>query len=132
MRFLASSLRVRGPWLSWAPTVTLGMGMAFSLLTLHTAASSGAETRALTAVGRGIPEHFGVSAEYACVEPTSREAPYYGTPPPHDSPVVVFGQSGDRVEFRDPAASQKAGIRLEDARIRVTPGSDSSCAKAAR
>ncbi|MFE7054861.1 hypothetical protein ACFVAO_06565 [Streptomyces californicus] len=134
IRFLAPSLRVQGPWLSWAPAATLGigMGLAFSLLILHSAANSGAENRALAAAGRDIPEYFGVSAEYACVEPTSREAPYYGAPPPHGSPVVLFGQSGDRVEFWDPAANQKTSIRLEDARIRVVPHSDSPCAKAAR
>ncbi|MFD5622404.1 hypothetical protein [Streptomyces yangpuensis] len=130
MRFLAPSLRVRGPWLSWAPAVTLGlaMGTAFSLLTLHTAASSGAQNRVLAAAGRDIPEYFGVSAEYACVEPTSREAPYFGTPPPHGKPVVIFGQSGDRVEFWDPSASRKTSIRLEDARIRIVPHGDSPCA----
>ncbi|MFC9863166.1 MULTISPECIES: hypothetical protein [unclassified Streptomyces] len=134
MRFLAPSLRVQGPWLSWAPAVTLGigMGMTFSLLILHTAASSGAENRALAAAGHDIPEYFGVSAEYACVEPISREAPYYGTPPPRSSPVVIFGQSGDRLEFWDPAAGQNTSIRLEDARIKVVPDSDSLCAKAAR
>lgn len=134
MRFLAPSLRVRGPWLSWAPAVILGIGMgtAFSLLTFHAAAVSGAENRAQAAAGRDIPEYFGVSAEYACVEPTSREAPYYGTPPPHDKPVVIFGQSGDRVDFWDPSANRKTSIRLEDARIRVVPHSDSPCADAAQ
>ncbi|MDQ1020145.1 hypothetical protein [Streptomyces afghaniensis] len=134
MRFLAPSLRVRGPWLSWAPALTLGigMGMVFSVLILHTAVSTGAENRALAASGRDIPEYFGVSAEYACVEPTSREAPYYGTPPHHRGPVVIFGQSGDRVEFWDPAGRQKTSIRLEDARIRVVPHSDSACAEADR
>ncbi|MFJ8469159.1 hypothetical protein [Streptomyces swartbergensis] len=134
MRFLAPSLRVRGPWLSWAPAVTLGIGtgMVFSLLILHTAVSTGAENRALAASGRDIPEYFGVSAEYACVEPTSREAPYYGTPPPPGSPVVIFGQSGDRGEFWDPATKQKTGIRPEDARIRVVPHSDSACGEADR
>ncbi|MEU9119252.1 hypothetical protein AB0C96_05225 [Streptomyces sp. NPDC048506] len=134
MRFLAPSLRVQGPWLSWAPAVTLGigMGMVFSLLILQTAARNGTEHRALALAGRDISEYFGVSAEYACLEPTSSEAPYYGTPPPHDHPVVIFGQSGDRVEFWDPATSRKTSIRLEDARIRVVPHSGSPCAKAAR
>ncbi|MFE6691345.1 hypothetical protein ACFVFQ_33360 [Streptomyces sp. NPDC057743] len=134
MRLLAPSLRVQGPWLSWAPAVTLGigMGMLFSLLVLHTAARNGAENRALASAGRDIPEYFGVSAEYACVEPTSSEAPYYGTPPPHDHPVVIFAQSGDRVEFWDPASSRKTSIRLEDARIRFVSHRASPCAKAAR
>jgi hypothetical protein len=134
MRFLAPSLRVRGPWLSWAPAMSagIGMGMVFSLLILHTAASSGTENRALAAAGRDIPEYFGVTAEYACVEPISREAPYYGAPPPPDSPVVIFGQTGDRVDFWDPAAKQKTSIRLEDARIRVVPHSHSACTGATR
>ncbi|MFC8078130.1 hypothetical protein ACFUN8_21620 [Streptomyces sp. NPDC057307] len=134
MRFLAPSLRVQGPWLSWAPAVTLGLGMsmAFSLLILHTAANSGAENRALATAGHDIPDYFGVSAEYACVEPTSREAPYYGASPPRSIPVVIFGQSGDRLEFWDPAANQNTSIRLEDARIKIVPDSDSPCAKAAQ
>ncbi|MEU7133964.1 hypothetical protein [Streptomyces sp. NPDC046261] len=129
MRFLAPSLRVRGPWLSWAPAVTLGigMGMAFSLLILHTAARNGAENRALAVAGRDIPEYFGVSAEYACVEPTSPETPYYGAPPPRNHPVVIFGQSGDRVELWDPAVRRKTSIRLEDARIRFVSHIDSPC-----
>ncbi|WP_445408287.1 hypothetical protein [Streptomyces albidoflavus] len=133
MRFLAPSLRVQGPWLSWAPTVTVGLavGVAFSLLILHTAATSGVENRMLAAAGYDIPEYFGVSAEYACVEPISREAPYYGAPPPH-GPVVMFGQSGDRLEFWDPSAGQNTSVRLEDARIRVVPDSDSPCVEAAR
>ncbi|EFL16120.1 hypothetical protein [Streptomyces sp. C] len=134
MRFLAPSLRVRGPWLSWAPAVTLGvgMGMAFCLLTLHTAARSGTENRALAAAGRGIPEYFGVSAQYACVELTSPEAPYYGTQPARDRPMVLFGQSGDRVEFWDPTARRKTSIRLEDARLESVPKPDSPCVRAAR
>ncbi|MEU1668712.1 hypothetical protein ABZ547_35055 [Streptomyces sparsogenes] len=134
MRFLAPSLRVRGPWLSWAPAVTLGigMGMAFGLLVLHTAARSGAENRALAVAGGDIPEYFGVSAEYACVEPTSPKAPYYGSPPPRDRPVVIFGQSGDRVEFWDPTARRKTSIRLEDARITIVPHFDSPCTKSAQ
>jgi hypothetical protein len=46
--------------------------------------------------------------------------------------VVIFGQSGDRVEYWDPAAKQKTSIRLEDARIRVVPHSGSACAEADR
>ncbi|MGW4506527.1 hypothetical protein ACWENO_18010 [Streptomyces sp. NPDC004436] len=134
MRFLSPSLRVQGPWLSWAPAVTLGVGMgtAFSLLIFHSAAVSGAESRALAAAGRDIPEYFGVGAEYACVEPISGEAPYYGAQPPDSKPVVIFGQSGDRVEFWDPSAGRKASVRLEDARVRFVPHSHSGCADPAR
>lgn len=108
------------------------MGLAFGLLILYTAARSGAENRVLAVDGREIPEYFGVRAEYACVELASPEAPYYGTPPPRDRPVVIFGQSGDRVEFWDPTARGKTSIRLEDARIKVAPNFDSPCAEAAR
>lgn len=131
MRFLAPSLRVQGQWLSWAPAVAvgIGMGLMFSLVILITAARSGAENRALAVTGRDVPEYFGVKAEYACVEPISSEAPYYGTPPPRDRPVVIFGQSGDRVEFWDPVTRRKTSVRLEDARIRAVPHNNSSCAK---
>lgn len=131
---LTPSLRVRGPWLSWAPAAALGIGLGVgcSLLVLGAAASSGTENRALATVGRNIPEYFGISAEYACVEPTSREAPYYGTPPSPDRPVVIFGQSGDRVEFWDPHTTEKTSIRLEDARIRIVPDSDSPCPNTTR
>ncbi|MCX4663400.1 hypothetical protein [Streptomyces uncialis] len=37
-----------------------------------------------------------------------------------------------RLKFWDPAANQHTSIRLEDARIKVVPDSDSACAKAAR
>jgi hypothetical protein len=46
--------------------------------------------------------------------------------------VVIFGQTGDRVDFWDPAAKQKTSIRLEDARIRVVPHSYSACTGATR
>lgn len=134
MRFLAPSARVRGPWLSWAPAVTMGvgLGLAFILLVLQAAARSGAEHASQAAAGHDIPSYFGVDADYACVTLTSPDAPYFGTPPPRVSPVITFGASGDRIEFWNPDTGHRTEVRLEDARIRLVRHNDSPCGEGAR
>ncbi|MFF7689618.1 hypothetical protein ACFZB6_26165 [Streptomyces syringium] len=129
VRFLDSSMGARAPWLSWAPAVALGtgIGVAFSLLVLLTAARSGTENRQLAVTGKDIPEYFGVGAEYACVALPSKDAPYYGTRPPENAPVVIFGQKGDRVEYWNPKSHRKASVRLEDAQVRLVPHIYSHC-----